>query len=519
MPLLPDAKRRLRRNQLQDALKAAPTEAMASLGVTADAVKALQEQLVGQIVLPGDPGWSTDVRGNSMYPQLATPQMIVYCEVVEDVAECLDFARTWKLEFAVRSGGHSSAGYCVDGGMVIDMSRFDGVFVMPDRTSVLAQAGADLGKLYATLEPYGLHVPGGECDTVGVAGHMMGGGYGFTSRAFGLNCDAVERVWMMLADGSVVRADATVNQDLFWAVRGATGGNLGVLLQVQYRTVPLGNLWGFTLRWPADESPAVLVELQKSFVRSGVTPELGYQLCFGQVDGQAWFYMMGMYNGAPADGKNLLAPLQAIGSPTMTLDTVGQYKDLNGELLSWFQMPPKDTWEVKDCNYIAAPLSEDQWRQIVDYYKTAPNPFNLAAMEVYGGAATAGPAGGNAFIHRDVDFDLFMDSFCNENWAYNDLAEAEAWLSGFNALVEQFSNGEKYQDYPRRGNANYRWNYWADAYPTLLAVKAKYDPTNFFTFEQGITPYPDDPGIRRSDAESLFPDSPIVYEVRRGSGG
>ena len=113
--------------------------------------------------------------------------------------------------------------------------------------------------------------------------------------------------------------------------------------------------------------------------------------------------MMGMYDGTQADGKSAIAPLLHVGTPTMTFDQMGRYKDLNGELLSWFQMPPANTMEVKDCNYISAALTAEQWQTIVDYFKTAPNPYNLAAMEVYGGQATAGPAGGCAFIHREVD--------------------------------------------------------------------------------------------------------------------
>ena len=71
---------------------------------------------------------------------------------------------------------------------------------------------------------------------------MQGGGFGFTSREFGMNCDNVVGVTMMLADGHLVEANATTNADLFWAVRGGTGNNFGVLLEVQYQLHPLGDL-------------------------------------------------------------------------------------------------------------------------------------------------------------------------------------------------------------------------------------------------------------------------------------
>lgn len=512
MARLPRAKKDFRQRQLKRALGTVEPSVLEGLGLDENSLETFQEQLEGRVVLPGDPDYLTDRRGNSIYPELPYPQMIVYCEVFNDVKECLDFARARDMPFSLRSGGHCTAGFSVSPGIVIDLSQINGVMVMPDRQSVIVGAGAGLGLMYAQLDPYGLHVPGGECDTVGVAGHMQGGGYGFTSRTFGLNCDVVERIWMMLADGQLVVADTTVNPDLFWAVRGGTGNQFGVLLQIQYRVAPIGDLWGFVLRWPADDAPQVLVELQKSYVRAGVTSDLGYQLCFGRVDDVPYFYMMGMYNGAMAEGKQVIAPLEAIGTPTMTLDKIGKYKDLNGELLAWFQMPPANTMEVKDCNYIAQALTVEQWQTIVDYWKTAPNPFNLTAMEVYGGRVTAGPSSPSAFIHRDLDFDLFTDSFSNEDWQYNDLAEAKKWLAGFDVVVSQFSNGHKYQDYPRQDNPNFRWNYWEDAFNSLLFVKTKYDPTNFFTFEQEISPYPDDASIQRSEEPSMFDDLGIVYE-------
>jgi len=257
------AKKTLRQSQLTRSLGAAPTGALAAKGLDPSALKKLQGDLQGRIVFPWDADYEKDRRGNSMYPTLSEPAMIVYCEVPADVAECLEAARDLKLPFTLRSGGHSSAGYSVDDGIVIDISLMNGVTIMPDYQSVLVQAGAALGTVYAALDPYGLHVPGGECDTVGVAGHLQGGGYGFTSRTFGLNCDVVQRVWMMLADGRTVMADATQNQDLFWAVRGGTGNNFGVLLQIQYRTARIGDLWGFVLRWPIDDAPSALVELQR----------------------------------------------------------------------------------------------------------------------------------------------------------------------------------------------------------------------------------------------------------------
>ena len=176
--------------------------------------------------------------------------MIAFCEVSADVRCCLEFARKYQVPFTCRSGGHSTAGYClVNGGLVIDVSRMDDIYVDPGARTARVGAGANFHKVNAILESYGLHVPGGGCPEVGVAGYMQGGGYGFTSRMFGIHCDNVLQVELMLADGTIVRANSVEHADLYWAVRGGTGNNFGVLLATTYQLYPLDTLWGFGLKW------------------------------------------------------------------------------------------------------------------------------------------------------------------------------------------------------------------------------------------------------------------------------
>lgn len=456
-------------------------------GPSADQWRALQAKLFGHIVLPGDASYDADRRGNSLFPDLAQPLAIIYCSVELDIAASLLFCKESQIPFAIRSGGHSTAGFSVSAGVVIDMSLINGIVVDSVGKTATVQAGASLGKLNQTLKPYQLHVPGGECDTVGVAGHMQGGGYGFTSRIFGLNLDAVAQVRVMLADMSIVTANRETNSDLFWAIRGGTGGNFGVLLDIVYNLVPLQDVWGVCLKWSQSDAPAVLTTLQQNYMRTGAPSTLGYQCAMGQVNGELCLMMMAMFNGTRADGMQVLQEVMSIGTPTTLVDQVSDYYDLDSELLSWFVMPPDGTLEVKTCAYIATPLQIADWAKIVAYAATAPNPFNMFAMEIYGGAVSAVPVDDCAFIHRQCDFDLFIDSFLNPNWNYNDEAEAKAWLEGFSALLAPYSNGERYQNYPDVTDTDYRAAYWGDAFPTLLAIKQKYDPTNFFQYAQSIS--------------------------------
>ena len=101
-------------------------------------------------------------------------------------------------------------------GMVIDVSGIHYVRVDAAGATAAVGAGANFAQLYAELSLFGLHVPGGGCETVCVGGYMQGGGYSFTSLLFGMNCDNVTGVQIALADGRIVTANADEHRDLFW---------------------------------------------------------------------------------------------------------------------------------------------------------------------------------------------------------------------------------------------------------------------------------------------------------------
>lgn len=178
------------------------------------------------------------------------PQAIVYAHGVDDIRRVLAWTLDHGVPFSVRSGGHSPEGYSMTTGVVIDMSRMDGLLVSPDASEVAIGAGALIGPTYLRLQtgdtgtkdtrghgPGGLIVPMGTCANVGVAGLTQGGGVGFLMRRWGLTCDNLVAAEVVLADGRLVRADADgPNADLFWAVRGAGGGNFGIVTRFIYRT-------------------------------------------------------------------------------------------------------------------------------------------------------------------------------------------------------------------------------------------------------------------------------------------
>lgn len=493
------SRRRVNKRQRVEGWRQAEAARFAKLGVPREALIGLELSLVGRVVLPGDPDYDAD-RQESNPAFQAYPQIIIYCAVENDVWISMAVAQTYHLWVCVRSGGHSTAGYSVNNGMVIDVSGLSYVQVNTLNSTVTVGAGTDFDTLNGALEPTGLHVPSGECGDVHVSGFVQGGGYGYTSRCFGIQSDSVVSFRVMLANGGIVNASKDANADLWWAMRGGTGGNFGVLLSVTYQLYPLASVWAYSIQWDVADAAAALLEMQTNFMITG-PKELGATINLGFNNGTPVLLMQGMYVGSATDGKAVLAPLLGLGSADLNVDQTGTYGAMDAYLETHpytIPNPPDGSKESKRAGYIATPLTLADWQAVVAYSQTAPNPNDTAIIEPYGGAINSYPKLASAFIHRDVAMDFFVDVFWVDD---GDQARELAWLDGFMALMQPHLNGHVYQNYPHRAMPDYRQAYWGEAYPRLMQVKSKYDPGNFFHFEQSI------------DVTALSgPPEPIVYE-------
>ncbi|OAN90784.1 FAD-binding oxidoreductase [Sulfitobacter geojensis] len=473
----------------------------------------LQQRLSGRIQLAGAPGYNDD-RMVFMHTYQQYPQVIVFCECETDVIAALEFALKSRLQVTARSGGHCTAGYSVNDQVVIDTSGLNHLVVDCETPTVRCGPGVTFRKLNRMLDHHKLHLPGGGCETVNVAGYMMGGGYGFTSRLFGMNCDRVIGVKVALADGTVVTANADENADLFWAIRGGTGNQFGVLLEVTYDPVPLDRkFFGFGLRWnmrhkhEADIQRVcrVLETLQAEYSNTGPA-KMGHQALLMYLpdadhpDGQIpCLSLRGLYDGTHAEAEAALGPLLAtLEDPRKDVEIwthKHHYTRLNELLLqttnpaghdmptvSMNTKPLVEGWLIEEHH------SADRWRGVVDHFLDAPDKTCFIAMEFYGGAIADPKPDEMAFFHRTPSVDLFSWAF----WTFDTHKDASiGWLDGLGAIAGPMGNGHRYQNYPRRGTKDFLQAYFGSNLPRLQEAKAKFDPHNMFWFEQSIGPKPD----------------------------
>lgn len=217
----------------------------------------LASNLQGELILPGDADYEA-ARGtwNAAYDR--RPAAIARCSTVEDVIAAVHFAREQGLEVAVRSGGHSIAGYSSsEGGLVIDLSEMKALAVDTEQCIMRLEPGLTWKEVADALQPYGLALTAGDTGTVGVGGLMLGGGIGWMVRKYGLAIDNLRAVELVTADGELLRASEDENSELFWGLRGG-GGNFGVVTAFEVDLHPGGVVLGGAVFYEATHAERIL---------------------------------------------------------------------------------------------------------------------------------------------------------------------------------------------------------------------------------------------------------------------
>ncbi len=506
--------------RLEDAWGNVPQEVFAKLSVTTQALHGIDQQMLGVIILPGMKEYPKFRMGQGLSPfDKGSPLIIFRCEDVQDVWIAMQATHDYDWPFVVRSGGHSTAGYSSNSQTIIDLTGLDDISLVGD-DRVSAGPGVTFGKLNRFMKAHKLHIPTGNCDDVRCGGYVQGGGYGYTSRQYGMQCDRVREATVMLADGRTVTASKDVNPDLFWALRGGTGNNFGVLVNLVYQAVPMQEIWGFVYTWGAADAPAAMKLAQDEYgPDKGL--EIGYTGNITTIEVNGKREPVYMFSGICVQGREVgmraMKPMFGLGNYSCMRDEMGYDFDINDAVegkLPGIPPPIDNTFEIKSSGYLAKPMPLAGWTEFFKYFAdniAKTNPYNLVVLEVYGGAINVVPPDQTAFIHREVLMDIYIDAFWRENSELGSYDQAQTWMDGINALLAPHLNGHYYQNYPQRDMPNFRWQYWGDAFNSLLFVKRKFDPDNKFRYEQSISPYPDDPRVRKSDAPSQWRDPNITY--------
>ena len=444
------------------------------------AIADLQESLRGAVVLPTSPDYENARRvWNPAYNR--RPALIARCTSAADVQAAVQFARSQNLLTAIRCGGHCSAGFStIDDGFMIDLSPFNAVEVDPERKVAYVSGGALLGNLDRATAPHQLATTAGVVSHTGVGGLATGAGQGRLARKFGLTIDNNRGVEMVLADGSIVRANETENADLHWAVRGG-GGNFGIVTQFEFQLHEYDQvITSLAYRFPAAKAKDVLQLFFEMCEKAPRELTLGASLQTSD-EGETSAAISGTFLGPLAAAEAATAAVKTLGTPSSTRSGEMPYTTLqsigDGPLFS-------DTYSYGKSGFFNK-VDPKLIDTLVDFVVRNSVPGTGARFSQQGGAIAAVPETATAFAQRDGIYQASIGF----DWQQGmDSARGIEHVRGLWRLLEPMSThgfyiNSLYDDSEERVRQSFRGNL-----ERLVRIKTQVDPTNFFRLNANIRP-------------------------------
>ena len=444
----------------------------------------LAGQLDGSLQRPGDPEYD-DARTiwNAMIDR--RPALIARCRSTNDVVCAVHFAREHGLLVSVRGGGHNVAGNAVcDDGLMIDLTLMNEVSVDTKASSVTAGGGCTLGAIDTASHAHGLAVPAGIVSETGVGGLALGGGVGWLVRKYGMTCDNLISAEVVTADGRVVTATATENEDLFWGLRGG-GGNFGVVTSFQFQAYPVAEVIGGMIIHPRTAARDVY-RFYRDFTKQAPLELTAYCACLTTPDGTPATAIIACYCGDPASAESSLKPLREFGSPIA--DTLALIPRLEMQTMfdTGFPYGNRNYWKSSFIDE----LTDDAIDLVVEHANRITSPLSALMIEYYfGGPSSQIGETDTAFAHRNAQYDLGVIGQWQDP---AEDAEHMDWVRSTYSALEPYSNGRIYANLigvdQMQDETQLRATFGVN-YERLVTLKQKYDPTNFFRMNQNIKPF------------------------------
>jgi FAD/FMN-containing dehydrogenase len=456
---------------------------------TSGAIEALKGAIRGQVLQQGDGGYDDARRiWNAMIDR--RPEVIVRCAGAADVRRAVNFAREHGWLLAVRGGGHNIAGSAVcDGGLAIDLSPMKSVRIDPHACRAYVEPGVTLGEFDHEAQAFGLATPLGINSTTGVAGLTLGGGFGWLSRRYGMSIDNLVSADVVTADGGLVHADATHDEDLFWAIRGG-GGNFGVVTMFEFELHRVGpEVYGGLFVVPLEQGVDALrkyraaIQVMPDELSVWAVARLAPPLPFlpPQVHGTPVLAFAVCYTGPIDVGESAIEVVRSFGTPC-------------GEHLGPM---PYVAWQ-KAFDPLLAPGSRNYWKShnfadlpdgLLDAVMAAiarlPSPQCEIFFGQIGGATCRLPPDATAYSSRDAKYVMNVHARWDDP---SEDARCIEWARRFFDAAAPFALGSVYVNFLTQEESARVGMAYGPNYERLGAIKARYDPDNLFRHNQNIRP-------------------------------
>lgn len=413
------------------------------------------------------------------------PDSIFYCNNFDDVSKAVCLARKCNLNIRIRSGGHNYEGYSIaNNALIIDISKLNKMDINYKDNTVTVEGGVNNGQLYNFIGSKGYPFPGGACPTVGLSGYTLGGGWGYSCRYLGLGCDSLLEIKLINYKGNLITANKNINSSLFWACRGAGGGNFGVIVSMKYKLPkPVNKVTLFEIYY-SNVSKCEQIKYLDTWqywitnLDDRLTMNSGL---YNTLSDGLYIYGRGIFYGPPEDLNKLLDPFKSFGNPNINYEYITFLNALN-KIGSTY--PPYELFKSsgrfvnryfsnKELNNLANIINEDR-----------PSGSILTSINLYalGGKVSKINKESTAFYYRDSRYILSLQSVWEDNIFK---PENVKWMSKNFEYIYNITNGS-YINFPFYPLKNYLSDYYGKNSSYLKVVKELYDPLNIFNFQQSI---------------------------------
>ncbi|CAN1251746.1 Berberine bridge enzyme-like 2 [Linum perenne] len=435
------------------------------------------------------------------------PSIIITATKIPHVQAAVICTKAVGFQLKIRSGGHDYEGisYVSDYPFfILDMFNLRSIQIDAVNQSGWVQAGATLGELYYAISQKSnlLGFPAGVCPTVGVGGHLSGGGYGNLLRKYGLSVDHIVDAQIVDAEGKFLDSRESMGEDLFWAIRGGGGASFGVVIAYKIKLVPVpatvtvfrvekyleDNATDMVYQWQF-VAPKTTNDLPVSPKKDGDKPTVRASI-LAEYLGNAETLVNLMSKEFPELGLNKSNCLEM--SWIQSVLWWGLNNDTKNPEALESRVPESVIFGKRKSDYVQNPISkaglEWIWKKMIETGKTGLvfNPYGGRMDEI---GATETP-----FPHRKGNLWKMQYSI---GWKEGGETTEKEFMSQIRRIYSYMTVFVSKN--PRRAYLNYRdldigkvygEKYFAENFERLVKVKTAVDPENFFWNEQSIPVLP-----------------------------
>ncbi|XP_047965049.1 berberine bridge enzyme-like 23 [Salvia hispanica] len=439
------------------------------------------------------------------------PELIITPYNAGEIRTAITCSKKHGFQLRIKSGGHDYEGLsytCKTPYVLVDLVNLRSISIHLEDETAWVQTGATLGELYYNIaQKSKVHAfPAGLCPSVGVGGHISGGGLGTLVRKNGLAADNVIDAYLMNADGEILDRKS-MGEDLFWAIRGGGGASFGIILAWRIKLVRVPEtVTVFTVKRKLDGEAVELVG-KWQHVASRLPENLFIRVVLQHIAGTGEAIFNALFLGNAEE----LLPLMKMRFPELGV------KELDCIEMSWIEsaiyfagfesssspevlldriVRYKSSFKAKS-DFVQRPLPESALSGIIE--RLAREDIAFAIMDPFGGKMDEIGESESPFPHRKGNL---LNVQYLVKWDGGETTRHVGWIDEVYGFMEGYVSSS-----PRGAYLNYRdldlgfgegaessysrgivWGrkYFKGNFERLVRVKTMADPHNFFRHQQSI---------------------------------